>query len=735
MASLIPGFEYDIFISYRHNDNRSGWVTDFVNALQEELAATIKEPLSIYFDKNPHDGLLETDSVNKSLEGKLKSLIFIPIISQTYSDPKSFAWEHEFCAFNRLSQQDNLGRDIKLANGNVTSRILPVKIHDLDSEDRIAIENEIGEAIRAIEFIFKSPGVNRPLRPLDEHAHNNLNKTDYRDQVNKVANAVKSIIQAVKASSHVVPSLPHATIRQTDPPKRQSRSRKLIFAAIGLIVVLISVAFWKYTSKPTEVGTDAKQDKSLVVLPFEDMSPKKDQEWFSDGLTEELLNSLSSLQDLRLISRTTSFSFKDKGLSAKRIADSLGVAHVLEGSVRRVDDQLRVTVQLIKANDDTHLWSHVYEYTIDSVFKIQGDISKNVASTLNVLLDGQTREQMYNVGTTSVEAYQEYLKGRALANESHTAAKFDLLIKANKFFEKAIQIYPNFAEAYHEHADVFSHRLLGEGEFLSDFSEKANYDSMMADLNKALALSQIPSRKVGYSFTRDLFSNDWSRLTSYMEVKEKWNSGWESFLALVDPRFVSRRYLNAIEIDQFSDFDRYAASLGLVNNGDLDSALLLYKSEYTKSNMSTWEKSVIYFRKNDYSKAQETISSLGNLGGTLDGHLLLLQLLNGQYTNSRAELDRVLASQPLFDPYGYSQTLVYNALGEYDRADSIASLIDKRLLGHCVLGKTVLDFGLHFHFSATPNFAERLRELGLDPVAYEKKNYQKLPVIKWSKEK
>jgi hypothetical protein len=99
--SVISHFEYDIFISYRHNDNRSGWVTEFVSALQEELAATIKELLSIYFDTNPHDGLLETHNVDKSLEGKLKCLIFIPIISQTYCDTKSFAWQHEFCAFNR----------------------------------------------------------------------------------------------------------------------------------------------------------------------------------------------------------------------------------------------------------------------------------------------------------------------------------------------------------------------------------------------------------------------------------------------------------------------------------------------------------------------------------------------------------------------------------------------------------------------------------------------------------
>ena len=106
MSSILSGFEYDIFISYRHNDNRSGWVTDFVSALQEELAATIKEPLSIYFDKNPNDGLLETHNVDKSLEGKLRCLIFIPIISQTYCDQKSFAWQHEFCAFNKLTIED-----------------------------------------------------------------------------------------------------------------------------------------------------------------------------------------------------------------------------------------------------------------------------------------------------------------------------------------------------------------------------------------------------------------------------------------------------------------------------------------------------------------------------------------------------------------------------------------------------------------------------------------------------
>ena len=168
MAGIVSGYEYDILISYRHNDNRSGWVTDFVNALQDELAATIKEPLSIYFDKNPHDGLLETYDVDGSLKEKIKCLVFIPIISQTYCDPKTFAWQHELVAFNKMAQDDQFGRDIRLSNGNVASRILPIKIHDIDKEDISLLESTLGGVLRAIEFFYKTAGVNRLLTSKDD---------------------------------------------------------------------------------------------------------------------------------------------------------------------------------------------------------------------------------------------------------------------------------------------------------------------------------------------------------------------------------------------------------------------------------------------------------------------------------------------------------------------------------------------------------------------------------------
>ena len=168
MASLIPDYEYDIFISYRQKDNKhDGWVTEFVDNLKGELESTFKEEVSVYFDINPHDGLLETHDVDESLKEKLKCLVFIPIISRTYCDPKSFAWEHEFKAFVDLASNDQLGLKVKLPNGNVASRVLPVQIHDLDKEDITQCESVLGSVLRGVEFIYKETGIDKPLTPDD----------------------------------------------------------------------------------------------------------------------------------------------------------------------------------------------------------------------------------------------------------------------------------------------------------------------------------------------------------------------------------------------------------------------------------------------------------------------------------------------------------------------------------------------------------------------------------------
>ena len=194
MVSLIPGYEYDIFISYRQKDNKhDGWVTDFVDNLKGELESTFKEEISVYFDINPHDGLLETHDVDASVKNKLKCLVFIPIISRTYCDSKSFAWEHEFKAYVEEASKDQFGLKVKLPNGNVASRVLPIRIHDLDSEDIKLCESVLGGVLRGIDFIYKESGIDKPLSA-DDDEKKNLNNTKYRIQMVKVAHAIREIV-------------------------------------------------------------------------------------------------------------------------------------------------------------------------------------------------------------------------------------------------------------------------------------------------------------------------------------------------------------------------------------------------------------------------------------------------------------------------------------------------------------------------------------------------------------
>lgn len=206
MPSIISGFEYDIFVSYRHNDNKyDGWVTEFVEKLSQELNATLKDKVSIFFDKNPQEGLHESHQVDASITTKIKTLIFIPIISQTYCDLNSFAWKQEFKIFKTEAEQDRIGRDIKLPNGNSASRILPVKIHDIDTDDVRLLENELAGALRSIDFIYREAGVNRSLRPVDDELGSGSGRILYRNQINKLANAIKEIIQGIKVIEHGAP--------------------------------------------------------------------------------------------------------------------------------------------------------------------------------------------------------------------------------------------------------------------------------------------------------------------------------------------------------------------------------------------------------------------------------------------------------------------------------------------------------------------------------------------------
>jgi TolB-like protein len=200
------------------------------------------------------------------------------------------------------------------------------------------------------------------------------------------------------------------------------------------------------TLAPAEAGM--APDRSIAVLPFADFSPHGDQEWFSDGLAEEILNALARLPDVRVASRTGSFQFRGRSGDVRAIADSLGVAHVLEGSVRRSGDQVRITAQLIRASDDAHLWSQNFDRDATDVIRVQEEIAYEIARTLRTALDPKELAEMVAAGTNSIAAHEALLRSRHLWNRAAELEDFDLLLEAYAAVEEARSFDPQFYMAH-----------------------------------------------------------------------------------------------------------------------------------------------------------------------------------------------------------------------------------------------------------------------------------------------
>jgi adenylate cyclase len=190
----------------------------------------------------------------------------------------------------------------------------------------------------------------------------------------------------------------------------------------------------------TEALVESYGDKSIAVLAFGDMSQAGDQEYLSDGIAEELLNLLAKIPELRVISRSSAFSFKGKDLPLTEIAQQLNVAHILEGSVRKAGNRVRITAQLIDARSDTHLWSETYDRELDDIFAIQDEISATVVAQLKITLLGEAP----HVEETDPEAYALFLQARYLGRLG-TAAAFEQSIA---LFQQALAIDPEYAAAW-----------------------------------------------------------------------------------------------------------------------------------------------------------------------------------------------------------------------------------------------------------------------------------------------
>ena len=290
---------------------------------------------------------------------------------------------------------------------------------------------------------------------ISESVHNNVsNKNDINTEFVKVVHP-KNVKEPVRIYQVKMEGV--VTIKPvfSSTEIKIFKHKNLFLPSIGLVLILASGYFiynnfQKKSKEDIPSKVEVVIDKSIAVLPFVDMSARKDQEYFSDGLSEELLNLLAKIPELKVIGRTSSFSFKGKNEDLRSIAEKLGVAHLLEGSVRKDGNKIRVTAQLIKAKDGSHLWSETYDRDLKGIFKLQDEIAQAVVQQLKLKL--LVVPSVKISGTGNLEAYNLILQGNYFFDKLDK----DNVAKAINFYNRALAIDSTNAHALGKLANAIS---------------------------------------------------------------------------------------------------------------------------------------------------------------------------------------------------------------------------------------------------------------------------------------
>jgi TolB-like protein/Tfp pilus assembly protein PilF len=317
-----------------------------------------------------------------------------------------------------------------------------------------------------------------------------------RVQAGKLRNKLKEYYEAAGAGDAVTIELPkgtYAPVFRAAPAPLRSRNRLALAATILFVPGAFTAwTFLRYLPKALPAGPPAEVS-SIAVLPFVNMSAEKDQDYFCDGITEEISNVLSNVEGLRVTARTSAFTFRGKMEDVRQIGARLGVRTVLEGSVRKSGDLLRITAQLVSAKDGYHLWSETYERPLKDVFAIQDEIARAIASALRIRLASGGPSASASRYTSNVELYDLYLKGRYYLNSFARSS----VETAKTYFDKAIEKDPNFAPAWVGLAEVY--RLQGDSAYAApkemmrktrEAAERAlRIDDTLADAHAVLGAS------------------------------------------------------------------------------------------------------------------------------------------------------------------------------------------------------------------------------------------------------
>jgi TolB-like protein len=483
-------------------------------------------------------------------------------------------------------------------------------------------------------------------------------------------------------------------------------------------------------------------EKSVAVLPFLSLSSGQDDEYFADGLTEEILNSLAQLPELLVTARTSSFHFKGRDVPIQEIASQLGVGTIVEGSVRRSGERLRVTAQLIRAADGFHLWSENYDSTSEDTIAVQEDIAVKIATAMNVVLDEDKREAMRRAGLRNVEAFIAMQKATELFEIAHGDADIiGGLEEANRYFDQVLQLSPdNPSWAYQGHSDLYIHKLLrganGETGGVTDPAEVEDaMSAALADYEQELRSARTPQERNNAELDLAYITGNWAgmpaRFERYAAEKGCSEGNWMQSIALpfgyastIAPR--SREF---VVCDPMSSSTWRGEVRALLWSGEPEAAL---QSAQKGSELAPGE-----------WLSMQLVSALAALGQFEEADSEVTARVQNDFQSSTArimiaaargdqeQMNTLIEQRLEYPDLGDFRALNYFAwAGDRDRANEVAARIDQHAMGSQALSTALLwcYCGAAFDLEATPNFAENIRESGLvwppdSPIEFPFKNW------------
>ncbi len=330
--------------------------------------------------------------------------------------------------------------------------------------------------------------------------------------------------------------------------------------ALAGVAALVAGAWWVGRQSAPEAGTEAETNTpaevrlafvdpsedprpSIAVLPFADMSRDRDQEYFSDGISEEILNTLAKIRELRVSARTSAFAYKNVQRDLREVGQELGVSYLLEGSVRKDGDQLRITAQLIDVSTDAHLWSESYNRTLDNVFQIQSEIAEAIANALTVPL-GLDEGETLVTPTADLEAYDLYLAGRARMRERGPS-----VLDAVALFEAAVARDSSWAPAW---------AGLAESQALVPFYSGSPDDSVLWASDSSLWARQLDAAELAATRALELDPNNASATIALANVRrDRWD--YEA----AEPAYIRALALDPDNVEVHQQYAEYLSYQGL----------------------------------------------------------------------------------------------------------------------------------------------------------------------------